>query len=107
MYHFNPLVGCGLLRLSTRLEIVSCVSVMRLTAHSLLKDQKLFTGSKMMFESIDGVILNSWDKEKKVFYIDGAEQTKKNGFQSHWEGYKEIECMLSIADLHFDPDCKY
>ena len=24
MYHFNPLVSCGLLRLSTRLEIVGC-----------------------------------------------------------------------------------
>ena len=24
MYHFNPIVGCGLLRLSNRLEIVGC-----------------------------------------------------------------------------------
>ena len=63
--------------------------------------QTLFSGSKMMFESIDGVILYSWNKYENAFYIDGVKQTKENGFDSYWKDYDEIECMSSIALLHF------
>ena len=65
----------------------------------------LFSGSKMIFESIDGVILNTWNKNENAFYIDGVKQTKENGFDSYWKDYNEIDCMRSIALLHFDKLC--